>query len=64
MEKQQSKKPIVRFPEFENAWEEIFINEMFDLHTRPIDKPQENYKSIGIRSHFKGTFQRLNADPS
>jgi type I restriction enzyme S subunit len=27
-------------------------------------KPKENYLSIGIRSHFKGTFQKPNTDPA
>ncbi|SLM31015.1 putative Restriction modification system DNA specificity domain protein [Desulfamplus magnetovallimortis] len=30
---------------------------------RKIDKPEESYVAVGIRSHFKGTFQRLVEDP-
>ena len=30
---------------------------------RKIDKPDEPYVALGIRSHFKGTFQRLVEDP-
>lgn len=56
--------PPIRFPEFTDEWEQMPINDMFELHLRPIDKPKANYKSIGIRSHFKGTFQRLDSDPS
>ena len=44
--------------------EQKAIGDVFELNTRPIPKPLGNYKSIGIRSHFKGTFQRLESDPS
>jgi len=64
MEKLQGKVPQVRFPEFKDAWEQKTIGDVFDLNARPINKPLDNYKSIGIRSHFKGTFQRLDSDPS
>jgi len=30
---------------------------------RKVDKPEESYVAVGIRSHFKGTFQRLVEDP-
>lgn len=30
---------------------------------RKVDKPEESYVAVGIRSHFKGTFQRLIEDP-
>ena len=30
---------------------------------RKVDKPEESYVAMGIRSHFKGTFQRLVEDP-
>ena len=30
---------------------------------RKVDKPDESYVAVGIRSHFKGTFQRLVEDP-
>ncbi len=64
MNKLQGKVPQVRFPEFKDAWEQKTIGDVFDLNARPINKPLDNYKSIGIRSHFKGTFQRLDSDPS
>ncbi|WKZ61954.1 MAG: restriction endonuclease subunit S [Saprospiraceae bacterium] len=64
MEKQQGKTPQVRFPEFNDVWEQKAIGDVFELNARPINKPLDNYKSIGIRSHFKGTFQRLDSDPS
>lgn len=55
--------PKLRFPEFKGEWKVYKIGDVFDLKQRPIEKPKENYKSIGIRSHFKGTFQRLDSDP-
>ncbi len=30
---------------------------------RKVDKPEESYVAVGIRSHFKGTFQRPVEDP-
>lgn len=30
---------------------------------RKVDKPEESYVAVGIRSHFKGTFQRSVEDP-
>jgi type I restriction enzyme S subunit len=30
---------------------------------RKVDKPEESYVAVGIRSHFKGTFQRHIEDP-
>ncbi|MCP5514989.1 MAG: restriction endonuclease subunit S [Spirochaetales bacterium] len=30
---------------------------------RKVDKPEESYIALGIRSHFKGTFKRLVEDP-
>lgn len=64
MIKLQGKIPQIRFPEFKDAWQQKAIGDVFELNARPIPKPLENYKSIGIRSHFKGTFQRLDSDPS
>lgn len=31
---------------------------------RKVDKPSKSYIALGIRSHFKGTFQRIVKDPS
>lgn len=31
---------------------------------RKVDKPSESYVALGIRSHFKGTFQRAIEDPN
>lgn len=64
MNKLQGKIPQIRFPGFKDAWEQKAIGDVFKLNVRPIPKPLANYKSIGIRSHFKGTFQRLDSDPS
>lgn len=64
MDKQTNKIPLVRFPEFKDDWENKRFDE-FLIHTpRPRPKPKNKYLSIGIRSHFKGTFQKLNTDPN
>lgn len=60
----QTKIPQVRFPEFKEDWEIKRFDE-FLIHTpRPKPKPKNNYLSIGLRSHFKGTFQKPNTDPN
>lgn len=39
------------------------INSFAKPVVRKADKPEESYIALGIRSHFKGTFQRLVEDP-
>ncbi len=48
------------FPE----WTEVMLEEILIPELREIVKPREAYKAIGIRSHFRGTFQKLNSDPN
>lgn len=55
--------PKFRFPEFSGAWEEKKLGDFLIYEARKVDKPKDFYKAIGIRSHFKGTFQKLNSDP-
>ena len=58
------KTPLVRFPEFKDDWEVKKLGEVL-IHTpRPMPKPKSNYLSIGLRSHFKGTFQKPNTNPN
>lgn len=45
-------------------WDENKLGDFLITELREVTKPTHIYKSIGIRSHFKGTFQRLDADPS
>lgn len=57
------KKPRLRFPGFFNGWEEKKLSDFLKNEIRKVPKPTEHYKAIGIRSHFKGTFQKLDSDP-
>ena len=45
-------------------WKEKKLGEVFEILQRPIKKPIGNYLAIGIRSHFKGTFQKPESDPT
>ncbi len=64
MEKQQNKKPLVRFPKFKDDWEYKRFEDFLIYTPRPKEKPKSNYLSIGLRSHFKGTFQKPDTDPN
>lgn len=45
-------------------WEEKQLGEVFKLTLRPTEKPSQEYVALGVRSHFKGTFQKKDSDPS
>lgn len=47
------------FPE----WEVKRLGDFLIPTLREIDKPKNKYLAIGIRSHFKGTFQKPDSDP-
>jgi len=47
------------FPE----WGEKKFSTFLNLTTREVEKPNSNYLAIGIRSHFKGTFQKPDSEP-
>lgn len=47
------------FPE----WEENTLENFLNLTLREVQKPNENYLAIGIRSHCKGTFQKPDSEP-
>jgi type I restriction enzyme S subunit len=47
------------FPE----WQTLKLNDFLKLTLRQVNKPKNNYLAIGIRSHCKGTFQKLDFDP-
>lgn len=47
------------FPE----WEERSLSKFLIPTLREVDKPQENYLAIGVRSHCKGTFQKPDSEP-
>ncbi|MBU3011143.1 restriction endonuclease subunit S [Polaribacter vadi] len=48
------------FPE----WVKLKLSDFLITTLREVDKPNNNYLAIGIRSHCKGTFQKPNSDPS
>ena len=47
------------FPE----WEEMPLSHFLIPIVRKISKPENLYLAIGIRSHFKGTFQKHDSEP-
>lgn len=48
--------PKLRFPEFTDAWEKCKLGEILIENLKPVDKPQNGYTRLGLRSHMKGTF--------
>lgn len=44
-------------------WEEKKLADFLILTLREIPTPKDNYLSIGVRSHGKGTFQKPDSDP-
>jgi len=56
--------PKLRFKDFTDEWQEKKLGDLLTLNLREIDKPINPYLAIGIRSHFKGTFQKPYSDPS
>ena len=53
-----------RFPEFQqNHWRELKLSDFLELKLRKVLKPEQSYKALSIRSHGKGTFSRVVADP-
>ncbi|MFU2076415.1 restriction endonuclease subunit S [Gallibacterium anatis] len=48
--------PEIRFPEFTDAWEKRKLGEILIENLKPVDKPQNGYTRLGLRSHMKGTF--------
>lgn len=54
----------VRFPEFEGEdWVQKPLGKLVKQAKRKVPKPDDDYLSIGIRSHGKGTFQKPDKDP-
>ena len=65
--------PKLRFPEFSDVpssakavagnWEEKELGGVLKQKIRVVPKPTKSYLAIGIRNHFKGTFQKPDSDP-
>ena len=46
-----------------NNWRIRLLGELIEPVSRPVSKPKQPYLSIGIRSHGKGTFQKIVKQP-
>lgn len=44
-------------------WEDIQLKDFLNLTLRPISKPESNYHALGVRSHFKGLFNKYDSEP-
>lgn len=53
-----------RAPGFLKKWSTRRMKDLVEPVQRPVPKPSEGYKALGIRSHCKGTFERFVGDPS
>jgi type I restriction enzyme, S subunit len=53
-----------RAPGFSKKWVAKCMKDLVEPILRPVPKPTEAYKALGIRSHCKGTFERLVSDPN
>jgi type I restriction enzyme S subunit len=54
----------LRAKAFSKKWSVHTLGELVEPMSRPVPKPTEPYKALGIRSHCKGTFERFVSDPS
>ncbi|MDO8262014.1 MAG: restriction endonuclease subunit S [Gallionella sp.] len=45
------------------AWGAVQFSKFLHPKLRPVPKPSGNYMALGIRSHFKGTFQKPDSKP-
>ncbi|MEA5008711.1 restriction endonuclease subunit S [Clostridium tyrobutyricum] len=62
MEKNNDK-PKLRFPGFNDSWEQRKLGELVTLVVREVPKPTEPYEKISVRSHAKGTFHQKIKNP-
>ena len=44
-------------------WKKISLVDFLEFNPRPINKPEADYHALGIRSHFKGLFNKFDSDP-
>ncbi|HFI0775211.1 TPA: restriction endonuclease subunit S, partial [Streptococcus suis] len=56
--------PAYRFPGYTDAWEQRKLGEVIEQQIREVDKPNDAYRRLSVRSHAKGTFHQLVEDPS
>lgn len=48
--------------EFE-GWKSIQLKDFLTFTPRPVDKPEIAYHALGVRSHFKGLFNKYDSEP-
>ena len=53
----------IRFKGFGKNWQEKELKTILRQELFPVSKPGKAYKSLGIRSHGKGTFQKMVQNP-
>ncbi len=53
-----------RLPGFGMPWIHTNLGELIKSVSRPIEKPNHKYLSLGIRSHCKGIFHKIDFDPA
>ncbi|HFI0160955.1 TPA: restriction endonuclease subunit S [Streptococcus suis] len=56
--------PAYRFQGYTDAWELRKLGEVIEQQIREVDKPDDAYRRLSVRSHAKGTFHQLVEDPS
>ncbi len=69
--KQQQKKALAqqlltgkkRLKGFSKGWKENRLSNFIEYTPRAVEKPQEAFTKLGIRSHCKGTFHNENFEP-
>ena len=49
----------IKFKEFGGNWQEKELKPILRQELFPVSKPDKAYKSLGIRSHGKGIFQKM-----
>lgn len=54
----------MRVKGFEKKWKVRVMSDCLNFTPRPILKPSENYLALGLRSHGKGIFHKLDFDPA
>jgi type I restriction enzyme S subunit len=52
-----------RLPGFSDQWRTVHVREIIEPVSRRVPKPPRAYTALGIRSHCKGTFSRVVAQP-
>ena len=46
-----------------DEWKSIQLKDFLTFTPRPVDKPEIAYHALGVRSHFKGLFNKYDSEP-